>query len=236
MRARNPEKYSLTGMINNETKHISELISGLMQERSVNVDKLALVTNIPRRFISALIEGDFKRLPAKPYVRGYLTKIAAALNIEPAFLLKAYKDTTEMKGSGEKDTLPVNRFAIQRINKNFVIVVLLIIIVVGFLTFRMKDILGTPSLEVGLPENTLVTKEEVIKVAGSINPKDRLTLNQEIVYTDEAGKFEKEISLSPGLNTLEFDVKRFLGRETKVIRQIFYEKPVSPIEILQPNQ
>lgn len=207
-----------------------------MQERSVSVDKLALVTNIPSRFIAALIEGDFKRLPAKPYVRGYLIKIATALNVERELLLKTYKETTEMKSSGGKDTLPVNRFAIQRMNKNSVIIVLLIIIIAGFLAFRIKDILGTPSIDVDLPENTLVAKEEIIKVSGNINPKDRLTLNQEIVYTDEAGKFEKEVSLSPGLNTLEFDVKRFLGRETKIIRQIFYEKPVNNIQILQPNQ
>jgi len=222
-------------MNNNETRHISELLQELMQERSISVDKLSLVTNIPRRFVVALLEGDFKRLPAKPYVRGYLARIAAAMSIDPTILLKAYKNSTEVRSSGEKDVLPVNRFAIRKANKNFIIVFLIIVIIAGFLAWRMKDILGKPSIEVGLPETTLVTREQIIRISGTINPKDRLTLNREMIYTDEAGKFEKEVSLSPGLNTLEFNVKRFLGRETKVVKQILYEEPVE-VEIPEPEQ
>ena len=214
-------------MNNKEPRHISELLKELMEERNVTIEKLSLGTSIPHRFIAALLEADFKRLPAKPYIRGYLLRIASSLNVDPAFILKSYKDTMEIRSSGEKDRLPVNRFAIQKINKNFIIVFLILIVIAGFLAFRMKDILGTPTIEVSLPENTFIAQERSIKVSGRINPKDRLTLNQEIVYTDDAGKFEKEINLSPGLNTLEFDAKRFLGRETKIIRQVFYEEPVN---------
>ena len=215
-------------MDNNEAK-ISELLGQLMQEHGITVEKLAFTTNIPHRFVAALVNGDFKRLPAKPYVGGYLSKIAAALNVDSTVLLKAYKESTEIMRSGENDKLPVNRFAIQNINKNFIIVFLVVILVVGFLSWRMKDILGTPSLRVSLPETTLVSQEQVIKVSGQVSSGDQLTLNREIVYTDEVGVFEKDINLTPGLNTLEFDVKRFLGRETKVIRQIFYEEQLKPI-------
>ncbi len=203
-----------------------------MEERGVSVEKLSLMTNIPHRFIVSLLEGDFKRLPAKPYVRGYLLKVATALNVDSAFILKTYKDTTEIKSSGEEDRLPTNRFAIQKINKNFIIVLLILIVVVGFIAIRVKDILGTPTLEVSLSHEIFITQERTIKVIGNVNPKDRLTLNQEIVYTDDAGRFEKEINLSPGLNTLEFEAKRFLGKQTKVVRQVFYEEPtaITPIQ------
>jgi len=213
--------------MNNEIKELSELLRSLMEERGISAEKLSYSSNIPHRFIVALLEGDLKGLPARPYVRGYLLKIAVALNIDAALLLKAHKDASEIKSSGEEDRLPINKFAIERINKNLAIVFIVIILVVGFLSFRIKDILGTPTVEIGLPENTLVVQEKIIKINGRINPRDRLTLNQEIVYTDEAGKFEKETSLSPGLNTFEFNVKRFLGRETKVVRQIFYEEPAN---------
>lgn len=212
---------------NNETRHISELLKELIEERNVTIEKLSLVTSIPHRFIVALLEADFKKLPAKPYVRGYLLRISSALNVDPIFILKSYKDTMEIRSSGGKDRLPVNRFAIQKINKNFIIVFFILIVIVGFLAFRMKDILGTPTIEVSLPINTFITQERSIKVSGRIDSKDSLTLNQEIVYTDDAGRFEKEINLSPGLNTFEFGAKRFLGQETKIIRQVFYEESVS---------
>jgi hypothetical protein len=213
-------------MNNNELK-LSELLEQLMQEKGVTVEKLTYATNIPHRFVTALIDGDFKGLPAKPYVRGYLLKIATALSVEPAIILKAYKESLEIKGSGEKDKLPVNRFAIQRISKNLVIVLLILILLAGFLAWRMKDILGTPTVKINLPEDTLVVRNESIRITGEISSRDRLTLNQEIVYTDDAGKFEREITLLPGLNTLEFNVKRFLGREIRITRQILYEAPIN---------
>jgi len=207
---------------NNETK-LDELLNQLMQERGITADKLAYATNIPHRFIDALVEGDFKGLPAKPYVRGYLIKIATALNVEPGILMKAYKESVEIRSSGEKDKLPVNRFAIQKVNKNFIVVFLILILLGSFLAWRMKDILGTPNIQINLPEDTLVVRDESIKISGEINPRDRLTLNKEIVYTDDTGKFEREIRLLPGLNTLEFSVQRFLGRETMIRRQVLYE-------------
>ena len=200
-----------------------------MQERGVTIEKLTLTTNIPHRFVAAILDGEFKRLPAPPYVRGYLSKIAVALNVDPIPLLKAYKESAEIANSRREDRLPVNRFAIQNVNKNWVVIFLVVIVVVGLISFRMKDILGTPRLQVNLPETTLVTQEQVIKVSGQVSSGDKLTLNQEIVYTDEAGGFQKEINLTTGLNTLEFSVKRFLGRETKAIRQVLYEEQIEQI-------
>jgi len=210
---------------NSEYKKISEVIQDLMEGKGITVERLSYTTNIPKRFITALKEGNLKALPAKPYVRGYLLKIAAALEVEPDVILEAYQESTEIKTSGEKDRLPVNRFVIHKISKSFLIGLLAILIIIVFLVIRFKDIVGTPSINIALPDNTLVSKEEVLEIRGSINPRDRLTLNQEIVYTDDSGNFKAEVSLSPGLNTLEFDVKRFLGRETKVTKQIFYEIP-----------
>jgi cytoskeletal protein RodZ len=210
-------------MTNNEPKNISQLLIELLKERGITVEKLAIITNIPQRFIAALLNGEFKKLPAKPYVRGYLIKIAGVLNVKPEDLLKSYQDTTEITSSGERDRLPVNRFALQRVNNNFLITLFILAAAASFLTWRMKDILGTPTLQLNLPANTLVTQEESLKITGRINPKDRLTINQEIVYTDNTGQFEKTISLSPGLNLLEFNVRRFLGREIKAVRQIYYE-------------
>ena len=214
-------------MTNDSEIKLPELLLQLMQEKGVTVEKLTFVTNIPHRFVAALLAGEFKKLPAKPYVRGYLLKIAAALNVEAPVLIRAYKESTELKSSGEADRLPVNRFAIQKLNKNFIIIFLILLLVGGFLTWRINDILGTPSLGVNLPEDTFSTQAEMLKISGEISPGDKLTLNQEIVYTDDAGKFEKEISLLPGLNTFEFSVKRFLGRETRVVRQVFYEEQVN---------
>lgn len=205
-------------------KGISELLKELLEKRGINPEKLSYATNIPTRFIVALLEDDFKKLPAKPYVRGYLIKIAATLGVTDEVIMEAYRESAEIRSSGGKDKLPMNRFAIQKINKNFIIWTIIILGLLIFLGLRINDIMGTPSLQVDLPENPFSTTDQIIKITGRVSAKDKLTLNQEIVYTNQDGSFEKEVTLSPGLNTFEFDATRFLGRETKIVRQVVYER------------
>ena len=93
--------------------------------------------------------------------------------------------------------------------------------------------MGTPTLQVNLPENPYSTTDQTLKITGRMNAKDKLTLNQEIVYTNQDGTFQKDVTLSPGLNTFEFNATRFLGRETKIVRQVVYEVPQP---VIQSNQ
>ncbi len=214
-------------------KGISELLEELLKERGISPEKLSYVTNIPIRFVTALLDGDFKKLPAKPYVRGYLIKIAAALGVAEEIIMESYRESAEIKSSGSKDKLPINRFAIQKINKNFIIGAAVALGLLIFLGFRINDIMGTPTLQVNLSENPSTTTNQTLNITGRISAKDKLTLNQEIVYTNQDGTFQKEITLSPGLNTFEFGATRFLGRETKIIRQVVYE---ASRPVIQNNQ
>jgi sorbitol-specific phosphotransferase system component IIA len=89
-----------------------------------------------------------------------------------------------------------------------------------FLGLRLNNILGKPEIEVSLPETT---SSDTITVTGKIQPGDSLTLNNEVIYADETGRFAKEVQLEPGLNTLEFRAQRHLGRETKIIKRVYYQ-------------
>lgn len=203
-----------------EQPTITEILKDLMEARNVGVEALSHSTDIPTRFIVCLLKEDFDKLPAQPYVRGYLFKIAEVLDIEPAILWQAYRRTTDVASSGEHDFLPANRFAIKKIRLGKVVLVVAGLIVAGFIGFRMNSILGNPTIDLDIPEST---GEEVISIKGSVRPGDSLTLDGEVIYPNEDGGFVKEVRLDPGLNTFEFGVKRYLGREQSFIRQIFYQ-------------
>lgn len=211
-------------------ENISETLSELIKKSKLSVDKIATLTEIPVRFIIALQNGDFSKLPADPYVRGYLIKIAKVLKEDPDELIFIYKNSTSRKISGKKDVLPPNRFKKAAISRGIIISIIIVILLSLFVTLRKDEILGLASLEVTIPKTV---NEELLMVEGSVEPGDRLTLNEELVYTDENGEFEKEIALEPGLNTLKFKVKRFLGREKIIIKQVIYE-PLPVINTTPP--
>ncbi len=200
--------------------NITALLQELMEAKGLDAGKLSDLTDVPQRFISSLVSGDFNDLPSEPYIRGYLFKIAGILEADPNFLWRSFRQSAEIRSSGPEDILPANRFGLKKASSKKIWILLAALVLVGFLGFRINSILGKPTLDVSLPE---VTMSQIVKVTGQVNPGDTLTLNNEVIYPDKSGRFEKEIQLEPGLNTLEFRAKRYLGRETKVVRQVLYQ-------------
>jgi len=207
-------------LIMNRDNDLGEALRDLMKSRGVGPQKLSSVTDVPKRFIDAILQGDLDKLPPRPYIRGYLFKISNALGADNDALWQVYRSFTETLSSGEKDRLPVNRFAIKKLGPNTTIIILVGLLVAGFIGININRILGRPILDVNIPETT---DQQILRVDGLINPRDRLTLNGELIYTDEEGNFTKDVQMELGLNTLEFRVKRYLGQETTLIKQVFYQ-------------
>lgn len=212
-----------------ESQSLSELISEALELRSLDVKKLAELTDIPVHYLAALTAGDLKKLPAVPYVRGYLMRIAEALRMDANLLLGAYRQeilSQSLKTSGPEDKLPVNRFTLKRSSwkRNFLVVGIILVLAVVYLIWRVDDFLGTPQIEVASPSvDNLIVNSPSIKLAGEISPQDKLTINGEETLAEKSGRFEKDLPLQAGINTIEFKVKRFLGKEVKITRQVIYQ-------------
>ena len=86
---------------------LGTLIVDAMRMKSISVEKLAGVTGVSDRILNGLIEERYENLPPAPYVRGYLLKIAAVLNLDGEALWADYvKHNDSVRRSGKKDQLP----------------------------------------------------------------------------------------------------------------------------------
>ena len=207
-------------LIMSKQNDLGEALMDLMKSKGIGPQKLSSVTDVPKRFIDAILQGDLDKLPPRPYIRGYLFKISNTLGADNDALWQVYRSSAETLSSGEKDKLPINRFAIKKLSPRVIIFVLSGLLVATLIGMNINRIIGKPMLNVNIPE---ATDQQVLRVDGLINPRDRLTLNGELIYTDEEGNFTKDVQMELGLNTLEFRVKRYLGRETTSIKQVFYQ-------------
>lgn len=199
---------------------LGEALRDLMKSRGVGPQRLSSVTDVPKRFIDAILQGELNKLPPRPYIRGYLFKISNALGADNDALWQVYRSSSEALSSGAQDKLPANRFAIKKLTPNAAALIFTGLLIITLIGININQIIGRPTLNVNLPE---ITDQQVLKVEGLINPRDRLTLNGELIYTNEAGNFSKDVQMELGLNTLEFKVKRYLGQEIAVIKQVFYQ-------------
>ena len=195
----------------------------------MDAKKLSELTDIPVHYLAALSDGDFTKLPAVPYVRGYLIKVAEALRVNADLLLRAYKQEVSfraLKTSGSADKLPSNRFALETPSRKrtFIIIGIILVLVVVYFIWQIDDFLGTPQIQIFSPAaDNFIVNSPAIKLSGEVNSKDKLTVNNEEILVEKSGQFQKDFSLQPGINTIEFKTKRFLGKEVKVIRQVIYQ-------------
>lgn len=80
------------------------LLPGIMLRRAraevgISLDEIADKTGLSRRYLKALEEDDYDRLPGKVYIIGYLRRYAALVNVNSDEVLVAFEQSyREYKG------------------------------------------------------------------------------------------------------------------------------------------
>lgn len=197
-----------------------ETINTLMSERGISPEKLAYLTEVPKKFIFLIQEGDVSRLPPRPYVMGYLKKISAVLGADESSIIGEYENFFLRKYDGDK--LPSNRFERDGGLWKFIIISIIIWALAGFLGYRFNDIAGVPGFKVNLPSSA---SSPALEISGVLPQGNSLSINGQTISTNADGSFSVMVSLSPGNNLFVFTIKRFLGGESTVTASTYYEPP-----------
>lgn len=220
-----------------ENKNFSSLLIEALRTKGISLEKLSQVTGVSERFLTALIGEEFDKLPAVPYVHGYLMRIAEALGLDGDTLWRDYvKQVPALKRSGKQDALPGNRFARGRVNGRLIAGIILAFLFFGYFGVRIFSAIQPPALTLlnFSPDTTRVTAA-LFTVAGRVEFDARLTVNGEAVYPEGNGDFKKSITLTPGFNTVTIAVKKLLGKEHVTTRSIFYESPPPVKPVSEPQ-
>lgn len=207
-----------------EPKNVSTAIAMALKAKGISPEKLAQVTGISENFIGYFLREEYDKLPAAPYVHGYLMEIADVLGLDGKKLWEEFtRENGAVRRSGGGDTLPRNRFAVKRFGKAVIVYAILagILLVYGGARILLS---GRPNLELFGLEDGMVVDDAELSFGGTINPRDRLTLNGEAVYVGKDGVFSKSVTLEPGFNTFVFTVTNIFGKEFTVTRQVFYRE------------
>ena len=207
-----------------EDKHFKDFLKEQMESKNFTVAKISDHTGISERHIQALLLGETEKLPSTPYVRGYLSKIANVLELNSNVLWKIYVQEFSTPSSGPLDHLPLNRYAIRPVNKVWLTVGILAVLLFFYFLANTPHLFGEPTLKLQSPAaETTTTNFDTIPLTGAISPSDKLLIDNQEVVPNASGQFTTTYHLQPGLNQIEFTVKRFLGKELKVERKVIYQ-------------
>ncbi len=199
-----------------------EIILNAIEEKGIAIGKLAELSRVPERYLELLLREEYDRLPSAPYLHGYLLRLARVLNLDSELLWEIFKKEYRLKTSGLEDRLPVNRFAIDTLSNTKILVTGgLIILALLYLAFRWNTLFGKPSLVILDPAASVISAaSNVYTIRGSTGRNVKITINNDLIETDNRGSFSKDVFLESGDNTFTITAKKLLGRATTVTRQI----------------
>jgi len=199
-----------------------ETILNAIEEKGFALSKLAELSRVPERYLELLLREEYDHLPSAPYLHGYLLRLARVLNLDSELLWEIFKKEYRLKTSGLEDRLPVNRFAIDTLsNTKILITGGLIVLTLLYLAFRWNTLFGKPSLVILDPaENIISTTDRLYTIRGSTDRNVKITINNDLIETDDRGSFSKDVFLETGDNSFTITAKKLLGREISVVRQI----------------
>lgn len=222
-----------------DDQRLSQTISDLMRAKSLDIEKLAQMTGVSDRYLQFLLEEKFNKLPAAPYVRGYLMRISQVLGLDSEKVWQEYlRDNESLNRAGKEDRMPENRFVSKSpISKTTIALVALGLI--AALAIVRAVYINNPKVEFqNLKDDITIVKESNFTIKGKLDPAYKLTLNNEEIILGGDGAFEKEVILEPNFNNFTFKAKKLLGKEHQISKQIFYQEPqetLSPEPVPAPS-
>ncbi len=210
--------------MNHEDIPFEKFFTDRLKQKGMSIKKLAETTGIARSHIENIASGNFKDMPSAPYFRGYLIRLGKILDFDGDERWEEIKKEGMLKKSGPKDMLPKNRF-IKKHPSKFIWAGAVFVIAIVYIIFRFARIAGMPTLTLIFPaENPATVSSSEITLQGTVTNADSLSIGGETVPIAQDGTWQKNVLLFPqNPNTFQITAKKFLGGETDIVEQIFYE-------------
>lgn len=211
-----------------KTLTLGERLLKMREDRHMTLSDISRNTGIQIAYLEYLEKGEFDKLPAEVYVRGFLRRYAEYLGVPEEPIVRQYERERGMGESlrvderTERDSfergafqkIPSVLITPSRITATFFIVLAL----AGFLYVyaEYRQFISEPVLAVVEPAREVMTVENsFLYVAGKTDPDSRVYINDQPVLVSELGEFREKVEFQPGVNTLVIrSVNRF-NREAK---------------------
>ena len=202
-------------------KTIGEIIHASRVDRSLSEQQLSGLTRIDVKYIQALEENDFQKLPSATFTKGFVRNLAQALGKNPdewvALLRRDYQAATI---STTPLSLPRRRakFSLASLFQSQMALLLLgSLVFVIYLGFQYRAVITPPALEVINPLKDAVTISP-ITIEGKTASGTTITINDDLKITpDSSGYFAAKLNFSPGQNEVKVSVTNRFGRSTTKI-------------------
>ena len=203
---------------------IGTVIKNARKKRRLSREHLEKDTKIKKEFIKAIEDEDWSGLPELTVVKGFVRNLAQVLNINEKRVLALLRRDYPPKALAVNPKKEVfEKFVWSPKFTFFLGVVIIIVAVLGYLSFQYSRFISPPSLDVFSPrEEEIVTSGKII-ISGKTDTDAIIKANNQPLIVDEDGHFEGEIEIVEGTEEILIKATSRGGKETSISRKIKVE-------------
>jgi transcriptional regulator with XRE-family HTH domain len=215
------------------TLTLGEKLKKFRSDRRMSLGDVSRSTNIQVKYLEFIEEGEYEKLPADVYVKGFLKSYAEFLGIDENVLIKMFEKEKEIKKnlklSKSKKEKGKNNFKLLKPLKihsfiftpKIIIGTLITLVVIAGLVYLYKEIgsfASMPRLIILSPEQNSVIQGNSVLVDGITDRDAQLFINGQAVLVNDEGNFRENLILQPGSNTISVKaINRFKKELEEII-------------------
>src|SRR3989344_4807382 len=192
-------------------KTVGEILQKARTEKNLDYEAVEKKTRIRKKFLEAIEDNDWDRLPSPTYIKGFIRNYSSYLGLKGeemvAIFRRQYTQNEQAKVIPADLAEPIGE-PILKITPQRIIVlstILFIVIFVGYLISAYRSFTGAPTLTVSTPLEGEVFNKNSVMITGSTDRDSQVYINNQRIDIDDDGNFKQEVVLDPGINSLTIE-------------------------------
>lgn len=201
---------------------LSEKLRKIRSDKRASFSDISKNTMIQVEYLEYLECGEYDKLPADVYVKGFLRSLAEYLGADERDLIKSFQKEKSIQknlvGSNNKKKERKINLSKFYVTPKIISVVLISMLFLGlsfYLYTKIDSFVATPELVITTPEKDGIVKENQTVVRGKTGKGNKIFVNNQPVVIDEDGFFNEKIILKNGINVITVKSVNRFGKENK---------------------
>jgi cytoskeletal protein RodZ len=193
----------------------------IRSEKRLSLSEVSKSTKIQAKYLEYIEEGEYSKLPADVYVKGFLRSYANYMGLSENVLIKQFerekgihKNINKLEDK-ENSNRPV-KFSTFTITPKVAIAcaVALVVVLSFFYLYReVNNFISVPRLIIIKPMDGTSIDGNSVHVAGIAEKDSVVFINNQPVLVSEKGEFSEDVGLKEGLNTIAVMARSKFNKE-----------------------
>lgn len=199
---------------------VNQILKEERLRQGLSITAVEKRTKIKRKFLEAIENGDYKALPSESYAVGFVKNYAKYLDLDDYKIGRTFRREYEEESQKVIPSFSDNKASIFHrliFTPKFILFLILVIIIVGYLVFQYSAYFFPPNLIVESPQDNQKIQNNIVNIKGTTDPYATLKINDDETYVNLDGSFEKNLYLFSGEREIRIVSENRHGKKNEKI-------------------